>query len=40
MKKNIQGLERLSIEVEHYMKDSANIDEEVRKRFNPCLFLG
>ena len=47
----LEGLERLSREVESYIKDPQDIDIEViliknifiikkvRRRFNPCIFL-
>ena len=35
----LDGLEKLSKEVEIYQTDKESIDIEVRRRFNPCIFL-
>lgn len=34
------GMIALSKELEELMNNTDQIDEEVRQRFNPCLFLG
>ncbi|KRX09152.1 hypothetical protein PPERSA_08868 [Pseudocohnilembus persalinus] len=36
----LEGLERLSQEVEEYLKSPSELNLEDRKRFNPCIFLG
>lgn len=35
----LEGLEALSREIEVYFKDPESIDVEIRRRFNPCIYL-
>lgn len=36
----MDGIEKLSKEVEVLMENNDEVDMEVRQRFNPCMFLG